>query len=333
VRRDITVSCSTFLRGRLVDAAGTPIAMVHVECQAEGDGARWRGFSSTGGDGRFAVRDCPAGRLLTVSMSPPKSRALRVEHVDPRAGELMLRAERDTAPEARITGRVLRPDGSGAVGISVEAFCLEGMRHGGAAVKNADGSLEISVAAGAWSLRIVEKGYPSINVPAKDLQPGAQWDVGTLQLTRGGTLVVEDDGKNRGYLVADARGRFVCGVSSAVPPPRSELLAPGDYRLLVRDDGVAACGFSFAIRDGEETVLEVKTSAGVRQRVEFAPPATGLPPRTVWFEVRRPLPSLACDMWLAPGSYTLATLEREPATSVPFKVGDAEGPPLRVELR
>jgi hypothetical protein len=38
-------------------------------------------------------------------------------------------------------------------------------------------------------------------------------------------------------------------------------------------------------------------------------------------------------VWLAPGTYTLATRNREPQTTATFTVGATEGPPLRIELR
>jgi RNA polymerase sigma-70 factor (ECF subfamily) len=341
VRCTITVSMRGALRGRVLDEAGAPIEWGVVECHAEGDGVRWRGSARTVGGGRFTVQNCPPGRLLTVDVAAPGSRALRREHVDPAAGELVLRLERDTAPPARIVGRVLLPDGRGAVGATIDAFCPEPQQRAGVAVVDPAGTFTVAVPAGAWSLRVVAKDHAAIALTPSELQPGAEWNVGTLQLTRGGTLVVHDGDAKLSYLVMDSNGRFVCGVSSPVPPMRSELLGPGAYRLLARGDGVAAQGLPFTIRDGEETSLTVKARAGVRQRVEFVPASA--PSRGVEFEVRRDgelvlvhnasLPSLACDVWLAPGRYTLSTRERTPARTTQLTVGEQEGSPLQVALR
>jgi hypothetical protein len=109
----------------------------------------------------------------------------------------------------------------------------------------------------------------------------------------------------------------------------------------VRGDGIAAQALPFAIRADAETELEVRTAPGIRQRVEFVPGTA--PVQRIDFDVRRDgrlvLRHSAFgdppvrDLWLAPGSYTLSTREREPQSTAAFMVGSTEGKAVRIALR
>jgi len=187
--------------------------------------------------------------------------------------------------------------------------------------------------------------HVEIQLGPRALESGGTWDLGTLQLSIGGTLVVRDRGEPQlHYLVFDTREHFLCGLHTPAPPLRSELLVPGDYVLLARGPGIAAMVLPFTIRAAQETDVEIQRPAGVRQRLEFMPATGGeLPPRSVAFEIRRDVKlflwdraegdPLTHEIWLAPGSYSLATRDREPQSTASFTVGDTEGPPLRIVLR
>ncbi|MEO6595822.1 MAG: sigma-70 family RNA polymerase sigma factor [Planctomycetota bacterium] len=342
-RCDLQLSNGLALRGRVIDDVGAPVAGAEVFCQTE-QGEQWAYHSFTDKSGSFLVADCPPNQLLGVRASARGRTPAQRTNVDPRAGELELRLARDTATKARITGRLQRPDGAAAAGETVEALRYQ-PRAGADAQVAADGSFATEVAAGEWSIRIQVKGHPEIRVARRNLEPGASWDLGVLQLTRGGTLVVQDGGEpHPDYLVVDANERFVCGLYSPVPPLRSELLAPGDYVLLARGEGLAAQGLPFSIRTEQETALEVQRPTGVRQTLEFAGGTAD--ERRLAFEVRREgrlvlwdsarTPAhdgLAHTIWLAPGSYTLSTRDREPRRSVAFTVGEVEGTLVRLSLR
>lgn len=317
-----------------------------VRCEAEGAGPLWSWNTFTDG-GRFLVPDCPRGRRLLVKVSAAGHLPLQASGVDPLAGEVELHLQRDTSPRAHIVGRLLRPDGSAARGQAVEAHRREPQEYASAEIESADGAFSLEVSPGAWWLRVEVQDFPRMAVAARALHPGETWDLGVLQLARGGTLVVHDGGDAKlDYLVLDARECFVCGLHTPVPPLRSELLAPGDYLLLVRANGIAAQAVPFTIRAEAETELAVHPRAGVRQRLEFMAASGEELPRTCAFEVRRAGTALLWhwadersgdrlqgEVSLAPGDYTLATRAREPASTCSFTVGTEESAPVVVTLR
>jgi hypothetical protein len=343
----LTLSNGVAVRGRVVDENGAPVGSANVLCATEGGPAGRPRSVWTDGEGRFVFAECEPGRHFTVHAVDNDGRESR-QHtgVAPGGEPLELRLLRSDAPRARIVGRLLRPDGGGALGESVDIWRTDPQQNRGAKITAADGSFAVEVVAGAWWLRVMVRGHPWIVVPARELQPGETWNVGDLQLTEGGTVVVEDGGEKISYLVYDKADRFVCGVYARTPPPRSDLIAPGDYVLLARAEGRASRAFPFSIAAGEETRLEVALVDGVRQRFRFGS-ATGVePPRYIPFDVRQDGRVVMHDagsgrvgnppvaaIWLAPGSYELVTREREPEMRFSFTVGEQEGPALRVPLR
>ena len=134
----------------------------------------------------------------------------------------------------------------------------------------------------AATSRIASTDETGVTVAA----PGETWDVGTLQLTVGGTLVVHDDeAANLGYLVRRDDERFVCGLVGPERPLRSEPLAPGRYRLHVRSPSSAAQVLPFTIDSGRETVLPVTPVPGVLRRIEITAGPTA--DARIAFDVRK----------------------------------------------
>lgn len=263
--------------------------------------------------------------------------------VDPRAGDLVVQLPRDAAPSAHIRGRVLGPDGVSVAGVGVEAFRREPPTSLVGELRE-DGTFSIEVPAGSWTLRVEHFDHPKMALGPREVQPGEVWDHGTIPLANGGAVVVHDSGEpGASYLVLRDDGQFVCGIYNPDPPPRSELLAPGDYLLMIRGDGIAARTLPFAIRPGEATDLELRSARGVRQRVEVVPVRGREPERSVGIEIRRDGElvarntargdPLACEVWLEPGRYTVGTHERTPPVRAELIVGATEGAPVRVELR
>ncbi|MFY9344177.1 MAG: sigma-70 family RNA polymerase sigma factor [Planctomycetota bacterium] len=338
------------LRGRVVDEVGVPVARASIMGEAVSGGPYWRANADSDANGRFQLVDCPPGRRLTVNAGARERVPATRSDLLPGSEELVLQLPRDTSPRARLVGRLLRPDGTGAVGHTIEPYRSDPRKNLGedfdAVVQAADGAFAIAVPAGTWTVRIMVKDHPTIRFDGLELAAGAVHDFGVLQITHGGTLRVEGDGAaEQVYLVLDRAERFVCGLSTAIKPPRTELLAPGDYWLLVRGKGFAATVMPFTIREGAEARLEVRPAPGVCVQVEFVPPVTGDRPRSIAFVVRRAgalvalghtdsgLGELTGEVWLAPGNYELVTRERQPATTFPFTVAEAAGPPLRIVLR
>jgi hypothetical protein len=213
-------------------------------------------------------------------------------------------------------------------------------------LKSDDGSFTIEVTAGSWEVRVASQKHPTVFAGTRELQAGTAWDLGTIQLSNGGTLVVRDDGsKYRDFWIRDAHEQSRGSLGPGTPR-RSELLPPGDHLLLVRGKGIAAQALPFTIRSGKETELEVRPVAGVRQRFEFAPaPGTELPPR-IGFEVRRAGKLITfCseddskqavrtgEIWLEPGEYTLVSRTEGREGTARVVIGREEGPLVRITLR
>ena len=246
------------------------------------------------------------------------------------------------------SGRLLRPDGSPATGESVGAIRCRPQLHEDVKV-NPDGTFAVEVPSGEWHIAVDVRNHPQLYEGPRALRSGETWDLGTLQLAVGGTLVVRDRGEGEvGYVIYDSHERLLGALQTQIQPLRSHLLGPGEYVLQVRGEGVAAQALPFAIRSAQETELEIQRAAGVRQRLEFLSVTGTEVRRGVEFEIRRDSKLLsvfwqsaegpkdgppATDIWLAPGSYSLATRNREPTSTASFTVGAAEGPPVRIVLR
>jgi hypothetical protein len=318
-----------------------------VDLEAEGEGPRWF-RQELAHAGQVLVPDCPAGRLLTVRVWASGHRMLQRSGIDPRAGEVELRLQRDDSPRARIIGRLVWPDGPPAGKVSVALGCGKPHHYVAATVNEGDGSFAADVQAGDWWLQIDSRGYAMCSIPTRRLEPGSIWDVGAVEMVRGGTLVLRGADLARCQCtVFGGEDRYVASVDTHGEPPTSPLLKPGDYRLLVSGDGSAAQVLPFTIRGDQVTELAVRALPGVRQVIEFAEGAgPAQVPDWLGFEVRREgrliargdahrqgQAPLRCELWLIGGTYTFTTLGRDPQASATFTVGSTEGPPVRIELR
>jgi hypothetical protein len=250
---------------------------------------------------------------------------------------------------ARVIGKVVGPDGDLVDGVTVTAMRWKRRPDTLDGRSMADGTFAVELpAAGNWEVRVKGETFPTVFEGTRALQAGDTWDLGTIRLSRGGTLVVRTKSETKlQCTVLDTHEQFRTGLNSLLLPLRSELLVPGDYLLLVRGEGIAADIIPFAVEPDKETELEVRPTPGIKQRVEFVHASDTDLPRWVMFEVRRngkmillvsargepEGPLVGDSFWLAPGSYTLTTRDREPATTATFTVGNEAGPPLRVELR
>ncbi|HZN37865.1 MAG TPA: sigma-70 family RNA polymerase sigma factor [Planctomycetota bacterium] len=345
VHVELVLSQGLQLRGRVVDETGAP-AHVHVFCSSTG-AQPWRAEAICDERGQFRLGHCPVGCLLSARITERGYLPFTQQGIDPAAGEVVLKLQRDTAPGAKIVGRLLLPDGSPAAGETVSASRSDVLMVAEEVIVAGDGSFAFEVPAGSWGVHANVASFAARLVRWQPVQPGATWDVGVLQLARGGALIVTGGAKADDCLVVDPNGDHASDVDALVGPPRSRLLLhPGDYLLLVKGENVTAQAIPFTIRDGEDTKLVVPPLAGVSQRFLFvASPGTELP-KWVACDVRRDGKLCATcgpnqrdgdrivmNLWLAPGSYTLATRLREQPSTASFVVGAQEGTPVRVELR
>jgi RNA polymerase sigma-70 factor (ECF subfamily) len=346
VRCELVLKKEPGLHGQVVDEHGKAVVMAEIVCEAEGR-PFWSKLEVSDQDGRFAVPDCPDGRLLLVKATARQRVPFQQQGVDPRAAELRVQLPLDTSPRAHITGRIVGPEGKRAAGAQVDAMGPpRSSQRELLDVKSEDGSFTVEVTAGWWQVRIYGTNLPTVFAGKRELEAGGAWDLGTIELVRGGTLVVRDGGREgRIYNVYDVREQFRCALYVPGPSRRSELLAPGEHLLTVSGADTAAHVLPFMIRAGEETVLEVKPVAGVRQRFEFVPaPAAKLPP-WITFAVRRDGklvgycsnkdrdPPLFGEVRLVPGEYVLTAVTEKVEGTASFTVGSEEGPPVRVTVR
>jgi RNA polymerase sigma-70 factor (ECF subfamily) len=345
---DFELSNGLALRGRSFDAAGAPVQSSEIRCRAEGAGETWSVFAMTDADGRFLVAQCPPGRTLSIEATLPDHLPWQRGGIDPNAGELEIRFAKETGLRARITGRLLRPDGSGATGTTIYGWRQSPRASVDVTVERPDGAFVLEVPAGTWSMHILVHGHPEIRRGGIELQAGAVHDVGVLQLVRGGTLVLRDDEAAKFVCdVFDAHEHYVSYLFPA-RPRHSDLLAPGDYLLFAHAEGSAAQVLPFSITADRETVLTLKAVPGIRRRVEFVP-APGADVHAVSYQVRRAgalvmgnyvvaatADGLAQDVCLVPGDYELTTsgpLPKVSMVSVRFTVADGASEPVRVMLR
>jgi hypothetical protein len=322
------------------------IHWVDLQFGAEGEGPRWWKNVRTDSAGRFLVADCPQGRLLMVRAWMQDRVPLVRRGIDPKAGELHLKLAADTSARARITGRILGPGGVRATGVDVRAYDELRRQSADLRLKSDDGTFALEVSAGTWEVRVHCPDHATVFAGKRVLQPAEAWDLGTIDLTVGGTLAVRDGGSEGiGYLVLDAREQFRCGIYSPGTPRRSELLVPGDYLLRVGGKGIAAQVLPFTIRSGQETEIDVKPVAGVRQRFEFVPAqGTELPPWVIFRICRDGKLVGQChqedsgeprrgEAWLEPGDYVLTSAVEGREGTAAVTIGRDEGLPIRITLR
>ena len=128
---------------------------------------------------------------------------------------------------------------------------------------------------------------------------------------------------------------------------RSGPLAPGDYRLELVGEGVAAQSLRFSVLAGKETPLRIELHRGVRQVVALALPGDVKFPSGVMVRIESRgefvasglvfvPPGSDCEEdvnWLTPGDYVVTASGAGRSASASFSVKSSEGAAVRVELK
>lgn len=348
VRCELTLSNGVELRGQVLDASGKAVPTLTLNVVAAGEGTPWRSSSYTDGQGRFRVRFCPEGRLLSVAIDNGTFVALRQTGIDPRAGDLTLRVQR-VHKSVRIIGMVVDPDGNPLGNISVDGNRSPAGRGRSGAATSVDGDFELGpLRAGRWGIRILTDGYAEYRSKTFTLEENATVDVGTIRMHKGGNLLARITGAEPSgldLLLYNDNSEFVGSILSTIAPLRSSPLNPGQYRLQVRGQGFAAQTVPFSIRDGEETELDVSMVRATNQRFEFRARTGTELPRRVRFEVRRgddlvvvsiaraATDGLTCNEWLAPADYSLVVITAGVKGSAQFTVANKAAADVVVSLR
>src|SRR5262245_11020005 len=279
----------------MVDENGQPVPGVILQFLAA-PSLRWTMPPTTDAQGRTNVLNCPAGGRITVIARHEGFEELH-QDVDPSVGEIELRLHRvSRQPHARIVGKIVGPDGTPVANATASAHNENAVRGGLVVATGNDGRFELdSVQPGRNRVSIGRGDLPDFASDYRQVAPGATLDPRPITPPRGGVALVSVHGEaiasaqlfvrtataDGGWDVGEQAGRLC-----------TKRLAPGDYLLCVDGEGVAAQTVSFAIRDGEDTIVEVTTSPGITQPLALtAPPTTaadwrlvtihGLPQQTV----------------------------------------------------
>lgn len=200
------------IAGRVVDANGRPLAGVKVRRYPRDalsglpplPGPEEHAALTTGDDGRFAIRDLPAGSSSDLMFDAPGYTQETVSGVAaPTERPLLV----ELAAAATVAGRVVDGFGEGLAGITVQAMPDEagprGRRRFDARVAvdrtDEDGLFEIeNVPPGAVRLSASGGGFRPGEATGLELSPGERHDGVRIELERGGTLtgsVLAPDGR------------------------------------------------------------------------------------------------------------------------------------------
>lgn len=336
------------LKGRIVDPDGQPIATAIVECMAEGSQQdRWIAFTHSDAQGRFVAGNRPEQGKVTLTVHASGYEQLVVRGLDP-SEEAVLQLRRTQPATVRITGRIVDPEGRPVANAGASGFCQTVRTDQTHGVTDSDGRFELGpLVPGDWVVHVRAAGHPDFRGEPRTLAAEAAWDLGTITLQRGGTARVRlvgepiDDAR---FLIVDAARKQTFGVVTTTDGKRSEVLAAGDYALLVLGPTVAAMAVPFTIRVGEEVVVDAPIEPAHPQAFRCEVPA-GAATDTVkvllfrgeafvgrtWVDGKSAEPS--GTIGLAPGTYRAVAEFGALRGSATFMVGATSGPPVTIVLR
>ncbi len=346
---EVTLSRGVVFRGRIVDGDGEPITTAQVEyrCNVPVEGFDW--VDQTDKNGEFELQNCPAGELLNVRIRASGYEPFDLSRVDPAAGPYQWTLQRSSAGRARITGTITAPDGVPLANVTVDAYQRSG-EGSAATITRSDGRFDFrNLPPGAWHLTARANDFPLLIVGTRTLAADATWDLGQLGMVVGGTAVVtvEGDMANVYFRSLDAEGRMRNDWSKDGNTVRSQLLPPGEHRLLVSGPDVVPQAIAFTVRSSQDTAIAVQLGTGTRQRFAFGTAGLDPLPQRLVVRVLRDgqllrhdvvLPKTGADApdstCLPPGDYvvTVSADDRELGRAA-FTVTTTEAAPLRLELR
>jgi len=337
---ELTLVCGFVAKGRVRDEAGQGLPQVSVRWTLPAP--KHEGYTFTDQDGAFAIANAPEGKL-SIRLDGDAIENAHFKDLDPRGGELDLRAQRRAQKTVYIAGTVLDPDGRPAV--------ARAWASGGGSsdivekTTDASGYFEIGpVPPGDWQLSVETRSFPRLSFERRALEANSRWDVGTVRLERGGDVcveVVEGPADGAWFTIQDGKLRNF-GLRLQHGKSTSDLLPVGSYRLFTSGKTLAAQSIPFEIRAGETTRVGVRVRAGVRQQFDITVPLKVEP---AWGSLRivrgadvvrnasarreegKPCTAEVC---LDPGDYTVTARFGELEGSAAFTVGEREGEPVRI---
>lgn len=285
-RVDLLLASDPVVAGRVEDEFGRPVAEARLDARNVADGALL-GSTSTASDGTFriACRDAEWVDFDVFWRQSMVQPALRVRDVRVGAEDVVVRLPNLTRPSARIFGRI--EDVAGPVaGAEVLILAADGPQ-GTVVLSTADGSFESPLLSPGRFLISVRSTARAVHTSSPIvLDANAEYDAGTIRLGAGGSLLVRlqrspemRDARPSVWLerADDGNSVFVEVVNDVGSATK---IAAGLYVLSVGDAGTLAQSATVAIRDGEETRLDL-TIAPAATSVLFAVAAPSIDAETI----------------------------------------------------
>lgn len=300
------------IRGRVVDEQGRPLIgwrVVASSVQSAFYGVIADTAPRTDSDGRFRIEGLAKARYCVAVAGPEKRTSLfpdaTVQEVVPGPNEVLVRVTPETRPTAFIRGRIVDPQGTPVESARITLFPLghDILSMRGIEEVSAVGTGEFHLGpylAGRWQLKMEAFGYPVSWTGVRELRPGQELDLGTIQLVQGGSIVIKlrrEDGTEVGHpFLSLSVGATWQSIQSPEIEGESVLigpLPPGPYRLAViggRED-LAAVDLTanevlpFEIRAGETVTSELVLRSGVPIVVRFRSPDPAPPKSRVTFSL------------------------------------------------
>jgi hypothetical protein len=351
VECDLVVSRGLELVGRVLDEVRAPVAGAMVTSFGVGL-PRGFAFVQSDADGRFSIANCPETGRLRVEVRCDGIEEKVFDDIDPKARDLVLAVRRTAAATARLTGVVLGPDGHGVPNARVSALPDVPPPTITDVPTDADGRFTTdALPPGEWRISVSSAGFPVTTSAPFSVTAHQTRDVGAIALSAGGRITLEVAGERLHAWVfayaADGASHDAFEITDGATRSRSGALAPGDYRLEVSGEEVAAQSLRCSVRAGEETSLRIELKRGVRQVVALALPGDVKFPSGVMVRVERggeivahgavfvpPGSERVEDVnWLSPGDYVVTASTEGRSANASFSVGSSEGAAVRVELK
>ena len=351
VECDLVVSRGFELVGRVLDEERAPVAGAMVTSFGVGL-PRGFAFVQSDADGRFSIANCPETGKLRVEVRCDGIEEKVFDDVDPKVRDLVLAVRRTAAATAHLTGVVLGPDGHGVPNAKVSALPDVVALSVTYVATDADGRFTTSaLPPGEWRISVSSAEFPVTTSAPFSVTAHQTRDVGAIKLPAGGRVALEVAGERMHALVlvyaADGGRHDAFEITDGATRPRSGALTPGDYRLELVGEEVAAQSLRCSVRAGEETPLRIELKRGVRQVVALALPGDVKFPGGVMVRIERggevvahgavfvpPGSERVEDVnWLTPGDYVVTASGAGLSANASFSVTSSEGAVVRVELK
>ena len=337
------------LRGRVLaqDEAGVAKVFVEVDAARTREAPAWRGFARTDEAGRFAVANCPVARPLRVAFSGETIESHRLEAVDPRDGDLLVRVRRIEA-SVHIVGSVQDPEGRPMAGVRISPWCDGRELRPDQILTAADGAFAFGpLPPGTWRLSIDCEDYPPPVFEPRTLRAGERWDLGIVRFAVGGTAILHPGSVPASalrFMLADTTSDRRWSIRNDREHPETPLLTAGDYLLMVWGEQAAARVVPLTITAGQQTEVELNTEPGVRQHLEFIAEADvdvghgatlslfrGQEKLVDWWVPTQRGEAWTCDLWLLPGRYRV-TMVGKLRGAAELTVGAGEPEVVRIAM-